>query len=137
MIILLAVAGLLLLFGDKIGSIVAPNSSAGNSGGTSTPVPNKTIPPFYQFDNASTGSVPSTTLAFTPLDPLHPVDRLAVPHNNSLLVGSFESSANNPIKSAISPDLIGETEQTSVAEEQATSWQNNNVGGSNVRQVLA
>lgn len=136
MVILLVIAGLLLLFGDKLSKNVA-STYTGNSGGTSTPVPNKVIPPFYQWNNHATGNVPKTTEAFTPLESLYPVDRLAVPHNNLLLADNFNDSVSTPVRVPISGDLVNATEQTSVAEEQAVSWQNNNVGGSNVRQVLA
>lgn len=137
MLILLAVLGAILIFGKGLKVPDKPGTDASNQGGTSTPTPTRVIPPFYAWNNASTGNVPKTIESFTPLDPLHPIDRLAVPHNNLVLTGYFNNSPAQSIKVPISSDLINDTEQTSVSYEQATSWRNNNVGGSNVRQVLA
>lgn len=134
--ILLAIVGALLLFGSKTPQNTTSNNAA-NTGGTSTPIPTpavKTVP-FYAQNNASTGSVPVTTDSFTPLDSLYPVDRLATPHNNLVLANTFDKP--QPVTVPISGELINYDEPSSVAEEQATAWQNNGVGGSNVRQVLA
>lgn len=133
--ILLLVAGGLLLFGSKKANNATSNNAA-NTGGTSTPTPSKFIPPFYQWNNAATPQNPVTQQAFVPKEGL-PVDRLAIPHNNEILSGVFDASTAAPVRVPISGDLINDTEQSSVAEEQATSWLNNKVGGSNVRQVLA
>lgn len=132
--IFLLIAGGLLLFGNKIAKPKDTGTDAANKGGTSTPIPDKFIPPFYQWNNAATPAVPKTILGFKSTEGL-PVE--SVPHNNVILSGTFDASTSAPVRVPISGDLINDTEQTSVAEEQATSWQNNRVGGSNVRQVLA
>lgn len=133
--ILLAIVAYFIFFNKP--STNTTSNNAANTGGTSTPDPTANVRtvPFYAQNNASTGSVPQTTESFTPIESLYPVDRLATPHNNLVLANAFDKS--QPVTVPISGELINYDEPSSVAEEQATSWQNNGVGGSNVRQVLA
>lgn len=93
----------------------ASSPSLQNAGGTSTPRPTTTIPPFYQQDNAATEASPTTTLT---------VDKTPSNVQKTEGIKSLVPIRINPIPY----DSIADIEPTSNAQEQAVSYANNGVG---------
>lgn len=118
LIAILVIVGIYLF--SKSSSIVTPANSAGNYGGTSTPKPSATTPPFYQQSNAATGNRPITTQSFNPVD-LH--NNIIVATKLPILSSSFGGNGVTPTV----PNDISYTEQTSNGQEQAVSYANNGI----------
>lgn len=141
MLILIAVIVGIILLSKK--AVVPVSSNAANTGGTSTPVYKPTpgqisldkgdanlpeLPPFYAPDNASTGSVPKTTLnvgqsgVLEALPLRYAGDRVV--SNTSRLPSQLDLLTNDArsIRQPISADSIAADEFTSVGMEQENSF---------------